>query len=556
MTDDRFGVLVRLFFSRFFDKESVSPQSSEGANIAQILGILAAPGAIVPCFLFWLSKMGWSLVYLRCLFLGFSTSIIGFIVVFEWDAIFPDSRDYQVLFSLPVPVWKLFLAKTTAFLLFVGMFLIAINGVVTLFWPVLFGDGNYLAVMATHLLIMTAAGLFTALAAASIQGLLLAVLPTRIFRPVVTCVQAILMAAMVMLLMLSSIIADQIRMAVGEYSGVARWVPVYWFSGLYERMRPAVQSQVLVDLGGTALAALGSAAALFAFTHIPIYLKQARKLLDPPPFRRSGPGTFHVALNAALDRSLLRNSIQEAVFHYIGRTIVRSKKHRVLLAVIAGFGAAFVIISLVPFVVVDHASFALTINQGSARAALMGVPLTLSFVLVSGLRAAFHFPAELTANWSFQMTGANQTGQCLIAMQKWILVCGVIPLFLLLTPFVLVFFSWPVALFQLVFGVMLSVLLMEVLFLDFTSIPFTCGHFPGRNNLVWLMSAYVIGLFYYPSVMAGLEIRLTENPLKAAATVVIGCLILWRWQKRAKPEESLDYLGDDDPAVRTLGLLH
>ncbi len=136
-------------------------------------------------------------------------------------------------------------------------------------------------------------------------------------------------------------------------------------------------------------------------------------------------------------------------------------KHRMFLAVNAGFGAALVIMSLAPFVIVDYASFAILINRGEARAALIGVPLTLSFVLISGLRAVFNFPAELTANWSFQMTGANQTGQCLIAMQKWILVCGVIPLFLLLTPFTLVFFPWPVALFQLVFGVMLSVLLME-----------------------------------------------------------------------------------------------
>src|ERR1035437_3131954 len=96
----------------------------------------------------------------------------------------------------------------------------------------------------------------------------------------------------------------------------------------------------------------------------------------------AGPGTFHVALKAALDRFLLRNPIQEAVFHYIGKTIVRSMKHRVLLAVIAGFGTALVIISLVPFVVVDHSSFAVQINRGPARAALMGVPLTLSFVLV------------------------------------------------------------------------------------------------------------------------------------------------------------------------------
>ncbi len=82
------------------------------------------------------------------------------------------------------------------------------------------------------------------------------------------------------------------------------------------------------------------------------------------------------------------------------------------------------------------------------------------------------------SNWSFQMTGSNQTGQRMIAMQKWILVCGVIPLFPVLTPFTLVFFPWPVALVQLVFRGMLSVLRIEGLFLDFTWTIFTCGYFP------------------------------------------------------------------------------
>ncbi len=153
--NEQFGTLVRLFFSRFFDKESLSPQGDPGANVVQILGVLAALGAIVSILMFCLTltlpKTGWDIVYLRCLFLGFSLSVIGFIVVFEWDAIFPDRRDYQVLFPLPVPVWKLFLAKTTAFLLFLGMFLAALNGAVTIFWPALFEGGNFLAVMATQL---------------------------------------------------------------------------------------------------------------------------------------------------------------------------------------------------------------------------------------------------------------------------------------------------------------------------------------------------------------------------------------------------------------------
>jgi hypothetical protein len=385
-TDDRFGVLVRLFFSRFFDKESLSPQGDPAANVVQTLGILAAPGGIISLLLYLIgpASSGWNLVSLRCLFLAFSMSVISFIVVFEWDAIFPDRRDYQVLFPLPVPLWKLFLAKMTAFLLFLGLFLVAINGIITLFWPVIFDKGNFLAVAGTHLLVIAASGLFSAFAAASIQGLLLILVPAKIFRVAATCVQTALLTVMVMFFFLSPLLSGGINPIVGGHADLARWIPAYWFSGLYELVRPAVRSQALFPLGSMAVVASACAIALFALTHVPLYIRHTRKLIEAPPSAPSGPGRLHAAWNRAVDRLLLKHPVQEAVYHYIGQTIARSMKHRLFLAVYAGFGAALVVISVAP-------SFAS--GSGPDRPMLMAVPLTLSFVLVSGLRAAFNFPA-------------------------------------------------------------------------------------------------------------------------------------------------------------------
>src|SRR6185312_17451151 len=289
----------------------------------------------------------------------------------------------------------------------------------------------------------------------------------------------------------------------------------------------------------------------------PLYVRHTRKLIETPPASPSGPGKLHLALNAAIDRRLLKNPVQAAVFHYIGQTITRSMKHRLFLAVYAGFGAALVVISIAPYLPVGPGSFVILVSQSPARAALMGVPLTLSFVLVSGLRAAFNFPAELTANWAFRMTDTNHTRECLIAMRKWTVVCGVIPLFLLLVPFDLAFFSWDVALFPFFYGVTLSAVLVEVMFVDFTKIPFTCGYFPSRNNLVWLIAMYVGGLILYSSRMADLEIWLLDRPPYAAAFFSAAgmiWLLSWTWRARAGSPVNLDYLGDDDPVIRTLEL--
>jgi hypothetical protein len=561
-----FSVLVRLFFSRFFDKESLSPQGDPAANVVQTLGLLAAPGGFIFLLLYFLGepvRTGWNLVSVRCLFLWFSMVVVSFVVVFEWDALFLDQRDYQVLLPLPLPLWKLFLAKMTAFLLFLSLFLAAINGPETLFWPSVFDSGNVPEIIATHLLIVLLTGLFSAFAAASIQGLLLIIVPARLFRPVATCVQTVLMTILVMLFFLTPLLAGSIRYAVGPgvgaFNGLAQYVPAYWYTGLYEQLRPTSGNHALLHLGRSALPGLGCAVALFALTHIPGYLWQMRRLVDTPPSNPSGPGHLRVALNAAVDRLLLKSPVQQAVYHFIGQTISRSLKHRLFLAVYAGFGAALIVFNLGQAFVTTGLGVQFRITGFVPdHATLLRVPLTLSFVLVTGLRAAFSFPAELNANWGFQISDTNHAADCLNAVRKWTIVCGVMPLFLLLMPAELQFLPWSDVLFQTLYGITLSLLLTETMLCGFRKIPFTCGYLPGKNNLVLVVALYVGSLALYSSdLMTNLETRLMKNPPSAAGSFC-AALLLWialvKWRSRAATEGALDYDGDIDPLIRTLGL--
>ena len=557
-----FGVLVRLFFSRFFDKESLSPQGDPEANIVQTLGILAAPGGFIFLLLYLLGepvRTGWNLVSVRSLFLWFSMIVVSFVVVFEWDALFLDRRDYQVLLPLPLPLWKLFLAKMTAFLLFLSLFLAAINGPETLFWPSVFDSGNVLAIIATHLLVVLLSGLFSAFAAAAIQGFLLMVTPARLFRPVATCVQTVLMTLLVMLFFLSPMLAGSVRPAIGAFHWLARYLPVYWYTGLYEQLRPTSGSRALVDLGRLALPGLACAVALFALTHIPGYLWQMRRLVDTPPSSPAGPGRLWASVNRVVDRFLLKNSLQQGVYHFIGQTISRSMKHRLFLAAYAGFGAALIVFNAgQAFVTTGFgATFRIT-GFAPDHAMLLRIPLMLSFVLITGLRAAFSFPAELNANWGFQISDTNHASDCLNAVRKWTLVCGVIPLFLLLVPAELQFLPWSDVVFQSLYGITLSLLLTEAMLSGFRKIPFTCGYLPGKNNLVLVVALYVGSLALYSSnLMTNLESRLMTNPVNAAeffGAALSLWVALWKWRGRAGTNGELDYDGDTDPMVRTLGL--
>src|SRR3569832_301674 len=94
--------LVRLFFGRIFDTESHSPQGDPQAGVIQTLGILAVPSAFFVLLFRPLTLCGWNLVGVRYLFVLYSMIVMGLVVVFEWDALFLDTRDYQILTPAPI----------------------------------------------------------------------------------------------------------------------------------------------------------------------------------------------------------------------------------------------------------------------------------------------------------------------------------------------------------------------------------------------------------------------------------------------------------------------
>lgn len=191
-------------------------------------------------------------------------------------------------------------------------------------------------------------------------------------------------------------------------------------------------------------------------------------------------------------------------------------------------------------------------SYGSGRSGLLRLPLMLSFILVSGLRAAFNFPCELNANWLFRECEGDWTRECASATRKWVLTCGVAPLFLLFVPMELTCFRWTAALFHLAFGMTLSILLAETLFAGFRKVPFTCSYLAGKVNLVGLSVVYIFGFTMYSGTMASFEEWLGQWPI-AATGFFAAAAVTWmgfgRWREA---ESSIEFEDAGEPAVRTL----
>jgi len=198
------------------------------------------------------------------------------------------------------------------------------------------------------------------------------------------------------------------------------------------------------------------------------------------------------------------------------------------------------------------------LSLAGGRSGPLRLSLTLSFILVSALRAAFNFPSELGANWAFRISDTNHASACLSAMRKWIVLCAIAPLFALVAPFEFASYPWLEALFYLCFAFTLSLLLMELMFFDFRKVPFTCAYLPGKVNLVLLVVIYCFGFTLYSRTMSNLAEWLAARPWAALlffACSAAACFGVGTWRVRLLGRETvLDFEDAGDPEVRTLEL--
>ena len=164
--------------------------------------------------------------------------------------------------------------------------------------------------------------------------------------------------------------------------------------------------------------------AMAALAYVLAYARQMRRTVEQsgivPSRRRMGMMTSRIA--AALSRI----SAERALLSFILRTLARSRQHRLLIALYAGMGFAYVS-SSIAYVVYHHAN---TRWENRTEKAMLEIPLLLTFFLVIGLRVAFSIPVDVKANWLFRLAGRPDSGLHLGASRKTLWAIAVCPIVL------------------------------------------------------------------------------------------------------------------------------
>jgi hypothetical protein len=237
------------------------------------------------------------------------------------------------------------------------------------------------------------------------------------------------------------------------------------------------------------------------------------------------------------------DSVERATVAFIGKTMARSPKHRIFLAAYAGVGFAL---------------SAQVLSAAKNHDDWMSLPLVLGFFLLSGMRFIFTIPSELPANWQFRVSDTDKQRAALNGTRTAMRWFGVVPLFLVLSPFYFVWWSPGVALAHLAFSITISILLIEMLTMELRKIPFTCSYPSGKANVTILWVGYCVAFLVYAFSMANLESWMVKRPRRLIPFYLIVAILFagFEWWRRRTDKVGVALIFDDmaDPAVLTLGL--
>lgn len=193
----------------------------------------------------------------------------------------------------------------------------------------------------------------------------------------------------------------------------------------------------------------------------------------------------------SLLRLLARTPRREAVMEFMAKTLARSRTHRLMWFVYLGAAAAVVLNSSL----IDGAL--LMRSRGWSKALQFLVlfwPLACSVVILSGFRHVLSIPAELRANWIFQLAESHSRAEWMSAVERFVMAYAIAPIYLVLFPISGFVLGWAVAIRMTILQLLISLAIFEGLFYSWQKLPFTCSYLPGKRPLVATVGIYIAAL--------------------------------------------------------------
>lgn len=530
-----FGRLVQLFVERIFRGGGDTDAEGLDLGVGLVLTLLAIPGGFVSVFLF--DKYGSLLQWLRgqinvdtlliafpdeYFFIVLSMTVTGAIAVWWWDAIFPNRRDYMNLAHLPVSTRTIFFANLLAIVSLVVLIAFDVNAVSCVLFPMVVSASQgtllfFLKFAAVHAMGVLLSSVFSFLAVFAILGLLMAMLPSRLLQRVSAYARGLIVVYLVTLLCTSFAIPDLLRRVRGPAPSWTLLFPSCWFVSLCQLLRGHA-NLAMAELSRFCVPGVGLLAA-FAFCACAVgYRRHFVRISEIP----EGISEIRFPIPwrwTLLERLYLPTPFQRGCFRFVGKTLLRSEAHRLVLTGVAGL--ALVLASQALMHAFEGAKSA---REAAMTPEALSIPFVVSFLLTIALRGMFEMPADLRANWVFQLMLDPNRQECeplarrviLLAVLPWILPIT-FAAYLYLEGFVVA------TLHTAVVGTWCC-LLTDLGLIRFRKLPFTCSMPVFKQHSIVILIGISFGFLLYAGSTAEFESTALRSPFRLLSLLPVAAL--------------------------------
>lgn len=561
MPDTQFRVLYRHFLFRIVDLELLSSQGEISKLLGQFAALLVFLGLAFSVGVWGLADARMTGTQRLIAFWNFEHFMIattmlavGLFAILSWDSMLPDRRDVMVLAPLPVRMRTMFLAKVAAVGTGLALTVATLNALPSFPAPFVFAPSNSGALglprsFAAYWITMFAAAAFIYCCILGAQGVAALMLPRRHFLGMSSSLQIAAFCLFVSVYFLEPSLATPGALTATQNQYWLACSPSYWFLGLFQQLNGAWRPG-FAPLAMRAWLGLAVVGCVTTSVYSLSYFRTLRRIAEEPEI------TPHFRRMNWLPR--LGGSLETAVGQFSIRTLLRSRKHRLILAFYWGLGFALTIL-FVKILAAQHDTGVASPNNlwHHPNAQLLVASMMMMFSVVLGTRIAFAMPIDLPANWTFRIAPLGGLPECMEANRRALLVLGVAPVwagwavaFLWLWPW------WPAAGHLLVLA-LLGVVTAEITLAGFHKIPFTCSYLPGKSkiNLTFWLCIGFVGLILDQGEV--LELRALRHPASYAAMLAILVVAAVLARKRTAwlaTSEALRFEELPEPAVYDLGL--
>jgi hypothetical protein len=430
-------------------------------------------------------------------------AIAGLLAMLQWQMLLPSRRDYMALASLPIRPRQIFLARFVAFLVFAAGVVAALNAPLSLMAPSR-GAASALACV------------FALFSMVALQGALANLLPAKLHARVSAYVQGVLSAAFFLAALESWHIGDRPEQAVALFPQFP-WAPPVWFAGLQQALA-GNRDPFLRAMAGRAMVATGCAVTLAVLAYFVSY-RRYRKLMVESGSAVESPSVRQWSIAGLL----AREPHQAAVFHFMDTALARSRTHRLLLLGYGGLALGILLNS----VLLALAASKWEIDWDTMlRFMTLYWPLAASMIFIPGMRHALSIPVDLGGNWIFRMTESQGRAQWMSAVERFVMLYAILPIYVLLAPAAVMTMGWSVAARMMALQALVSLTISELLFYNWQQLPFACSYAPGKKPLTSVIGSYMAAVFFLAPALSIIIAALSQ----LTATFLFGLtLFLAAW---------------------------